>query len=101
MAITTLDRSEIEVAAAASVDRVLGEVPGVQLLPTNPTGANLSIRGVDGPRVLVLVDGEPISGNLLENRDLSRLSSLAVDRIEVVKGPLSALYGSDALGGLV
>ena len=99
--VTTLDRGEIDAAAAASVDRLVGELPGVQLLPTNPTGANLSIRGVDGPRVLVLVDGEPISGNLLENRDLSRLSTLAVDRIEVVKGPLSALYGSDALGGVV
>jgi outer membrane receptor for ferrienterochelin and colicins len=54
-----------------------------------------------GARVLVLIDGEPVPGGLLENRDLTRLSTVAVDRIEVVKGPLSAIYGSDALGGVI
>jgi len=99
--VTSISAAEIAAAAAASVDRVVTQLPGVQSLPTEPTGVDLSIRGLDGPRVLVLVDGEPISGDLLENRDLSRLSTIAVDHVEVVKGPLSALYGSDALGGVV
>ena len=99
--VTSISAGTIAAAAAASVDQVVTQLPGVQSLPTEPTGADLSIRGLDGPRVLVLVDGEPISGDLLENRDLSRLSTLAVDHIEVVKGPMSALYGSDALGGVV
>ena len=99
--VTTISQEAIAVAAAASADAVVTQLPGVQALPSQPTGVNLSIRGLDGARVLVLVDGEPTPGDLLENRDLSRLSTLAVDRIEVVKGPLSALYGSDALGGVV
>ena len=99
--VTTVDRQEIEATAAPSVDKVVGELPGLQILPNAPTGSNLSIRGIDGARVLVLIDGEPVSGSLLENRDLSRVSTAGVDRIEVVKGPLSALYGSDALGGTV
>jgi outer membrane receptor for ferrienterochelin and colicins len=99
--VTTVGHEEIAGRAAASVDKIVGELPGIQILPNAPTGADLSIRGIDGARVLVLVDGEPTPGNLLENRDLSRLSTVAVDRIEVVKGPLSSLYGSDALGGVV
>ena len=99
--VTVVSAEQIAASAAASADRVLEEIPGIQLLPNEPTGSNLSIRGIDGARVLVLVDGEPTFGNLLENRDLSRLSTIAADRIEVVKGPLSAQYGSDALGGVV
>ncbi len=99
--VATISAADIAAAGAASADRALERLPGLQVLPNAPTGSNLSIRGVDGARVLVLIDGEPVPGSLLENRDLSRLSTVAVERIEVVKGPLSALYGSDALGGVV
>ncbi len=99
--VTSVSREEISAAAAPSADRMLAQVPGLQVLPTQPTGADLSIRGINGARVLVLQDGEPAAGALLENRDLSRLSTGGLDRIEIVKGPLSALYGSDALGGVV
>ncbi len=99
--VTVISADQIAATAASSADRILGQLPGVQLLPTEPSGADLSIRGIDGARVLVLVDGEPTFGNMLENRDLSRLSTIAAERIEVVKGPLSAQYGSDALGGVI
>ena len=99
--VATISAAEIAAAGAASADRALERLPGLQVLPNAPTGSNLSIRGVNGARVLVLIDGEPVPGSLLENRDLSRLSTVAIERIEVVKGPLSALYGSDALGGVV
>lgn len=99
--VTIIGAEQIAATAASSADKVLGQLPGVQLLPQEPSGNDLSIRGIDGARVLVLVDGEPTFGNLLENRDLSRLSTIAAQRIEVVKGPLSAQYGSDALGGVV
>ena len=49
----------------------------------------------------MLIDGEPVGGSLLQNTDLSRLSTVAVERIEVTKGPMSSVYGSDALGGVI
>ncbi|HEX7023931.1 MAG TPA: TonB-dependent receptor, partial [Gemmatimonadales bacterium] len=101
IAVATVGEEEISAIAAPSADRVLSQIPGLQVLPGTPTGADLSIRGINGARVLVLVDGEPAAGALLENRDVSRLSTAALSRLEVVKGPLSALYGSDALGGVV
>lgn len=92
---------EIAIAGAESVERLLADLPGLQAESGTPTGSNIMIRGIGGPRVLVLMDGQPISGALMENRDLSRLSLAGVERVEVVKGPLSSLHGSDALGGVI
>ncbi|MCY3600513.1 MAG: TonB-dependent receptor [Gemmatimonadetes bacterium] len=97
----TVEAEEIEAAGVAAADRLLAELPGVQVTAATPVGSNLMIRGVGGARVLVLLDGQPTAGALLENRDLSRMSLTGVERVEIVKGPLSSLYGSDALGGVV
>ncbi len=99
--IQTVEATAIRAAGAPSVDRLLGELPGVQVTSGVPTGSNLLIRGIGGSRVLVLLDGKPAPGALIENRDLSRMSLAGVERVEVVKGPLSSLYGSDAMGGVV
>ncbi len=99
--VETVEATEIAGSGAASVDRLLAELPGLQASPALPTGSVLLIRGIGGPRVLVLLDGRPAPGSLIENRDLSRMSLAGVDRVEVVKGPLSSRYGSDALGGVV
>ncbi len=97
----TVEAEEIDAAGVAAADRLLAELPGVQVTAAAPVGSNLMIRGVGGARVLVLLDGQPTAGALLENRDLSRMSLAGVERVEIVKGPLSSLYGSDALGGVV
>lgn len=99
--VASVGPAEIRAAGAASADRLLARMPGVQVGGGVPTGSRISIRGIGGPRVLVLLDGQPAGGALIENRDLSRASMTGVDRIEVVKGPLSSLYGSDAVGGVV
>ena len=99
--VESVEATEIAAAGAASVDRLLGELPAVQIIGNAPTGSNLLIRGIGGARVLVLLDGHPVTGTLIENRDLSRMSLAGSDRVEIVKGPLSSLYGSDALGGVV
>ena len=99
--VASVGPAEIRAAGAASADRLLARMPGVQVGGGVPTGSRISIRGIGGPHVLVLLDGQPAGGALIENRDLSRASMTGVDRIEVVKGPLSSLYGSDAVGGVV
>ncbi len=99
--VESIEAAEIIAAGAASADRLLEELPGVQVTGNAPTGSNLLIRGIGGARVLVLLDGQPVTGTLIENRDLSRMSLAGSDRVEIVKGPLSSLYGSDALGGVV
>jgi outer membrane receptor for ferrienterochelin and colicins len=96
-----IDSAEIAQSGAPRINDVLAQQPALQADPGIPTGENIMIRGIGDARVLILVDGEPAAGALIENRDLSRLSTLAVQRIEVVKGPMSVMYGSDALGGVI
>lgn len=99
--VTRLSRDEIRTSGAASVDQLLQELPGLQQVASSPAANTLMIRGIGDGRVLVLLDGEPAPGQQLEDRDLSRLSTVATERIEVVKGPLSVIHGSQALGGVV
>lgn len=99
--ITVLDRASIDAAAAISANQLLRQIPGLQELPSPPSQTSIAIRGFDASRVLVLVDGEPASGALIENRDIGRLSTVAAERIEVTKGPSSVEFGSDALGGVI
>lgn len=99
--ITIMSQDEIAAQAAVALDQAVGELPGVQIQPAMPAGTTVSIRGIGEQRVLVLVDGEPTPGALLENQDLSRISLFDAERIEVTKGPTSSEYGSDAMGGVI
>ncbi len=99
--VTVVDRKELDATAAVSANQLLRQLPGMQELPAPPSKTSISIRGFDDSRVLVLVDGEPVAGSLIESRDIGRLSTLATERIEVTKGPSSVEFGSDALGGVI
>lgn len=98
--VTVLARHDIDVTGAGGLDPVVAETPGLQLASRISAGATVQIRGLGDARVLVMVDGEPVPGSQLENRDLSRISTADVERIEITKGPTSLQHGSDALGGV-
>ena len=98
---TVLERADIDAAAAISANQLLRQIPGLQELPSPPSQTSIAIRGFDASRVLILIDGEPAAGALIENRDIGRLSTVAAERIEVTKGPSSVEFGSDALGGVI
>ena len=99
--VEVVDRADLAAAAAVSVNQLLRQIPGLQEIPSPPSKSTIAIRGLDAARVLVLVDGEPVTGGLIDTRDIGRLSSLAAERIEVTKGPSSVEFGSDALGGVI
>jgi vitamin B12 transporter len=103
--ITVVDRPEIERRQYKTVQDILADVPG---LATHRTGiygkdSSLFIRGTNANHTLVLVDGmranDPGSANGTFN--FSHILADMVERVEIVRGPLSTLYGSDALGGVV
>ena len=100
-AVTVLQREDIDAAAAVSANQLLRQIPGLQEIAAPPSKSSISIRGFDDSRVLVLIDGEPVSGSLIDSRDIGRLSTLSTERIEVTKGPSSVEFGSDALGGVI
>ena len=76
------------------------ELPGVEF--TYSMGQQvMNMSGYDGNNILFLVDGERMAGESMDNIDFSRLNLQGVERIEIVKGAASTLYGSAAMGGVV
>lgn len=103
VAATVIDRAEIERSKASSALELLRAVPGLDLVESGGPGAATSafLRGTNSNETLYLLDGVKLNGPFFGNFDLSSLDTTNVERIEVVRGPFSALYGSDAIGGVV
>jgi vitamin B12 transporter len=103
--VTVIPGSEVEKWGVNGVTEALREVVGVNVVPTGGpnTVTSVSVRGADPSQVLVMIDGVPI-GNVAGtdgSLDFSNLSAVDIDRIEIVRGPQSSLYGSDAMGGVI
>lgn len=77
------------------------ELPGIEFSYSMNQQTSLNMSGFGGNSVLFLVDGERLAGETLDNVDYSRLNMDNVQRIEIVKGATSSLYGSNAVGGVV
>jgi len=91
---------EIRELDARNVGEALNLLPGVYVDST-PLGSGVWIQGIDPKRVLILIDGERVIGTNDGVVDLDQLDTVGVERIEVIKGASSALYGTDAIGGVV
>lgn len=99
---TVMDRREIDGRAARSVADVVGWGLGVDLMPRSAAQADLAIRGSSFEQVVVLVDGVRVSDDQTGHFDLDLAVPLAlVERVEVLRGSGSAIYGPDAVGGVV
>lgn len=101
-AVQVWTRDDLDRLPAATVADVLGWTLGVDAMPRSPAQADLSIRGAGFEQLLVLVDGVRMSDPQTGHFDLNLTVPLdQVERIEVLRGPASAVYGSDAVGGVV
>ena len=102
-AATVIDRAEIERRQARSVVDVLRGVPGVAIGQSGGEGhpASVFLRGTNADHVLVLIDGVKVGSATLGTAPLQNLPIEQIDRIEVVRGPRSSLYGSEAIGGVI
>jgi len=96
-----VSRQDIRDAGATDVASVLVQHLGIQVGGGSPAGTQVLMQGLGEQRVLVLLDGQPVTGRVGGVFDLSRLPTSIVERIEVVKGPQSVLYGTDAMGGVI
>lgn len=92
--IASADASDIE-------DLLRQELPGIEFSYAMNQQTHLNFNGLGGQSVLFLVDGERLAGETMDDVDFSRIDMTDVDHIEIVKGASSALYGSNAGGGVV
>ncbi|MEQ8983205.1 MAG: TonB-dependent receptor plug domain-containing protein, partial [Deltaproteobacteria bacterium] len=98
--VEVVTRERIEQSGSESVAELLEEHGGVQI-DRSFRGATVEMQGLSSEYVLVLVDGQRAIGRTDDAIDLSRFPVDRVERIELVKGASSALYGADALGGVI
>ncbi|MEO8053768.1 MAG: TonB-dependent receptor [Acidobacteriota bacterium] len=102
-AATVIDAAEIARSKSATVLDLLRAVPGLDVVQSGGAGGvtSLFLRGASSTQTLVLLDGVTLNSPYFGGTDLSAISTANVERIEIVRGPFSALYGSEAIGGVV
>ncbi len=101
---SVVTREDIERWQAKSVVEIMSRLPGVDIAQSGGMGANSStfIRGTESRHVLILIDGIPLNNAGISNSpDLSQIPVSLIQRVEYIRGPRSALYGSDAIGGVI
>lgn len=97
-----ITRKDIERTDASDIQDLLTQVmPGVEFSYAMNQQTHLNFSGFGGQGLLFLVDGERLAGETMDDVDFSRISMADVERIEIVKGASSALYGSSAAGGVI
>lgn len=103
VAATVIGADEIERSKATSIPDLLRTVPGLDVVQSGGAGTvtSLFLRGTNSTQALVLVDGVKLNSPFFGGADISSLSTANLERVEVVRGPFSALWGSEAIGGVV
>jgi Outer membrane cobalamin receptor protein len=102
---TVVTADEIEKSGKRTVVEVLRDIPGVAVAQNGALGglASVYLRGADAGQTLVMIDGVEVNDPMSTDRsfDFAHLTTDNIERIEVVRGPQSTLYGSDAMAGVI
>lgn len=101
--VTVIDAETIEEKQVETVLEALREVPGVEIVQTGGAGGTTSafLRGGSSSHTLVLIDGVEANSPTTGAFDFADLTTENIERIEIVRGPQSTLYGSNAIGGVI
>lgn len=96
-----IGKRRIENQAANTMAELLSKELTFKINNDPSTGSSLNLQGISGENVKILIDGVPVIGRMDGNIDLSQINLENVDHIEIVEGPMSVIYGSNALAGVV
>ncbi|MCX8085441.1 MAG: TonB-dependent receptor [Rhodocyclaceae bacterium] len=101
--VTVITREEIEKTGATTLPALLSQQPGLQIVTNGGIGKATSLftRGTSAGHTLLLVDGVPLGSATSGQPSFHNLPLSQIERIEILRGPASSLYGSDAIGGVV
>ncbi len=102
-AVTVFTRADIDRLQPINVADLLGRVPGVQIRQSGGRGSatSVSVRGTSNTQTLVLVDGVRVGSASAGGASLQHLNLEQIERVEVLRGSRSAVYGADAIGGVI
>ncbi|WP_317196948.1 TonB-dependent receptor plug domain-containing protein [Flavobacterium hibisci] len=98
---TIITAETIIKSGVTRLNEILNEQTGIILIPDESGFEGIQMQGLDAAYTMILIDGVPLVGRSSGVLDLSRVSVGNIERIEIVKGASSALYGSEAMGGVI
>ena len=105
--VIVVTKEDIEKISASTLKDVFEKIPSINAQfgrfphPSSASKASVSIRGAGANGTLILIDGKRLSGETEGPYELNRIPAAMIERIEIVKGSMSTLYGSDAIGGVI
>ncbi len=99
--IRVIDAKRIEQQAAVNLKDLLTNDLNFRISEDAVLGTQISLQGLSGSKVKILIDGVPVLGRLDGNIDLSQINLNDIDRVEVVEGPMAVQYGTDAVAGTI
>ena len=99
--VTLVDQEIIRSSGVVRLDEILIEQTGVNIVADESGFEGIQMQGISSDYILILIDGVPLIGRKAGNFDLSRMAIGNIKQIEIVKGPSSSLFGSEALGGVI
>jgi outer membrane receptor for ferrienterochelin and colicins len=99
--IKVVGQKRIEEQGANNLKDLLNNQVNLSIGQDPALGSSLKIKGLTGNNVKILVDGVPVIGRMGGNIDLTQLNLYNIDHVEMVEGPMSVIYGSDALAGAI
>ena len=101
IATEVITKNDIENSGSRNIADLLSQRSGVSLQTSVEGGTVLNILGMDSRYILILMDGQPIIGRFNNRVALDQISTSQVIKVEIVKGPNSSLYGSEAMAGVI
>jgi outer membrane receptor for ferrienterochelin and colicins len=105
--VEVITQKEIEKIGAESLKDIMDRTPGLNVMygtfpnASSKSKSSITIRGMSANGTLILLDGRRLAGEVQNPYDLDRIPASVIERIEIVKGPMSSLYGADAVGGVI
>ena len=96
-----ISNKDLQNSGSSEVGEILRLQTGIEIGTSISQTSNVRLQGLRKNQVLILVDGERVSGKVDDAIDINQIPVQTIERIEIVKGPMSSIYGSDAIGGVV
>ena len=99
--VQTINRRTINQLAAKTLQNLFTQQSNTRLTQDNILGSSASIQGLSGQNIKILIDGIPLIGRLNGNIDLGQINLNSIEKVEIIEGPMSVNFGSDALAGSI
>lgn len=99
--VDVINKKELNRKVVVNVKDLLQQEMNLDLSQNSVFGSSVNVQGISKENVKVLIDGIPVIGRLNGVLDLSQISLSTIERVEIIKGPVSVFYGTDAMGGII